>query len=225
VSALDKLREQLAELVDLSSLARLAEWDLLVMMPSAGAPARAQQAATLARIRHQRSTAEEIGDWLSELDERDLAPIDADLVRLARRDWERARRIPAELAGELARASAEGQECWQRARAEDDFAAFAPALARNIELARAQGECLAEGDQSAYEGLLYEYDYGLRARDLAQLFAELADTLPGLVAEAEVRSPKRSLAVGVPTQEAAVRSVLARRHPGRERMRGDVQAP
>jgi len=224
VSALEKLRARLAELVDLSAIARLAEWDQLVMMPSAGGPARARQAATLARLRHERSTADEIGSWLADLDGQPLEPLEADLVRIARRDWERARRVPAELAAELAQAGAEGQECWQRARAEDDFAAFAPALQRNVELARQQGECLAEEGQSPYEGLLGEFDYGLRESDLRRLFASLARELPPLVADAEQRSPRRPLAVGVAAQEAAVRGVLARLGVESESWRVDVSA-
>ncbi len=108
MNALAKLRGRVAELADLASLEMLAGWDQLVMMPSEGAPARAQQLGTLARLTHERATADEIGAWLAELDGQGLDAVDRDIVRLARRDWERARRVPTELAGELARASAEG---------------------------------------------------------------------------------------------------------------------
>ena len=92
--------------------------------------------------------------------------IDRDVVRLARRDWERARRVPEDLAVEVARASADGQERWQQARAADDFAAFAPALERNVELARRRAECLAQDGQSHYEALLSDYDHALSAQDV-----------------------------------------------------------
>jgi carboxypeptidase Taq len=223
-TAIERLRGRMAELVDLGALARLAEWDQLVMMPSGGAPARAQQAATLAQLRHARSTGAEIGEWLAEIDGAELSPLDADVVRIARRDWERARRIPAELAADLARAAAEGQSCWERARAEDDFAAFAPALERNVELARAQGECLAEAGQIPYEGLLGEFDYGLRADELRHWFAQLADALTPLVSAAEERSPRRELAVPVDAQRAAVENVLARLGVDRDSWRVDVSA-
>src|ERR1700731_307657 len=141
-ASLEKLRDRVAELADLAALGKLAEWDQLVMMPGEGAPARAHQLGALARLTHERATAEEIGSWLVELDGEELDELEADMVRLARRDWERARRVPGELAVQLAHASAEGQESWQLARANDDFAAFAPALQRNVELARAYGECV-----------------------------------------------------------------------------------
>ena len=107
--ALDALRDRLAELADLASLQRLAGWDQRTMMPPGGAPARAQQSATLERLAHDRATADEIGAWLEELDGGDgLGELDADLVRLARRDWERARR---------SRASSPPTSRWRRPRA------------------------------------------------------------------------------------------------------------
>lgn len=120
VKALEQLRERMAELSDLGAIGMLAGWDQLVMMPADGAGARAQQLGTLARLTHERATAAEIGAWLDELDTADaqaaLNEIDRDVVRIARRDWERARRVPDELAVEIAQAAADGQEIWQRAR-------------------------------------------------------------------------------------------------------------
>ncbi|HEX3510557.1 MAG TPA: carboxypeptidase M32 [Solirubrobacteraceae bacterium] len=222
MSALENLRARLAELADLESLARLAEWDQLVMMPSGGAGARALQSATLARLHHERSTAPEIGEWLGELGGEPLDELEADIVRIARRDWERARRVPSELAAAGAQAAAEGQQTWQRARSEDDFAAFAPALERCVELARERGACLAEDGQSPYEGLLGEFDFGLRADDLRSLFGSLAEGLGPLIEPAERHSPPRALAIGVAVQEAVVRSVLARVGVDRESWRVDV---
>jgi carboxypeptidase Taq len=210
MTALQKLRDRMAELSDLSATEMLAAWDQLVMMPAAGAPARAQQLGTLARLTHERATAEEVGDWLAELDDTPLNEIDSDVVRLARRDWERARRVPTELAAEIAQASAHGQESWRAAREGDDFASFAPALARNVELARAYGECLAEHGEGPYDALLGDYDFGLSSADLRRLFSALAQQLPPLVGEATLHSPRRSLAVPVAAQEVAVAGVLKR---------------
>ena len=87
---LAKLLERIAELSDLEALQMLAHWDQLVMMPSEGGAARAQQLGTIARLAHERSTAVELGEWLAELDGAELGERERDVVRLARRDWERA---------------------------------------------------------------------------------------------------------------------------------------
>jgi carboxypeptidase Taq len=210
VVALENLRQRLAELSDLAGLDMLATWDQLVMMPTEGAPVRAQQLGTLARITHQRATSDQIGEWLAELDGQELSEVDRDIVRLAHRDWGRSRRVPSDLAAERSLANAEGQESWQVARANDDFAAFAPALERNVEIARAYGQCLAEDDGSTYDALLSDFDFGLRTEDLRSLFGALALQLAPFVAKAQVQSPPRTLAVPVAAQQAAVTSVLSR---------------
>jgi carboxypeptidase Taq len=224
VQALQDLRGRLAEIADLSALAMLAEWDQLVMMPSAGMEGRAHQLASLARLAHERSTAEEIGGLLEALEGAELDEVDRDVVRLARRDWERARRVPAELAAEIAHAGAAGQESWAAARADDDFQAFVPALSRNVELARSRGRCLAEDGQRPYDALLNDYDFGLGTADLRRLFDALTSALPPLVADASVHSPRRALAVPVSCQQAAVQATLKRLGVDRESWRVDVSA-
>jgi carboxypeptidase Taq len=224
MSALEKLRDRMAELSDLSAIEMLAVWDQLVMMPAEGAPARAQQLGTLARLTHERATGEDVGAWLDELTAAPLDELDRDIMRIARRDWGRARRVPTELAVELAQASAQGQESWRAAREADDFAAFAPALQRNVELARAYGECVAEAGEGPYDALLGEYDYGLGSEELRRLFSALAAELPALVGAAQIHSPKRTLEVPATAQEVAVASTLRRIGVDSASWRVDVSA-
>jgi carboxypeptidase Taq len=222
--ALESLRGRMAELADLTYVEMLLGWDQLVMMPHEGASARAQQQGTLARLTHERATAADIGAWLSELDGQTLDELDRDIVRLARRDWERARRVPEELAVELARASADGQESWRIARENDDFSAFAPALQRNVELARAYAEAVAGEGERPYDALLGDYDFGLRTDELRRVFGELADALAPLVADAQVHSPRRALEVPAGAQQAAVAGTLRRLGVDDQSWRVDVSA-
>ncbi|MCW3057393.1 MAG: carboxypeptidase, partial [Solirubrobacterales bacterium] len=224
MSAIEDLRGRVAELADLAAVESLASWDQLVMMPSEGAGARSQQLGTLARLAHGRATAEEIGGWLAELEQAELSDLDSDIVRLAARDWQRARRVPADLAAEMSRAHAEGQESWQLARANNDFALFAPALERNVELARAYGDCLAEDGGSRYEALLSDYDYGLKTAEVRRLFTELSAALGPLVGEASGRSPRVELSVPVAAQQAAVAGTLRRLGVDQASWRVDVSA-
>jgi carboxypeptidase Taq len=221
---IEDLRERLAELADLSALSMLAEWDQQVMMPPAGAEVRAEQIGTLARIAHERAIDGELGELIGRI-ESGSAPdgLDADIVRLARRDWDRARRVPPELALEVARAAVEGHECWRRARGADDFAMFAPALRRNLELARARGECLADGG-TVYDALLADYDFGLRTDKINELFGALTRQLPPLVEEARLRTPRRELEVPVAAQRLAVAGVLRRLGVEEESWRVDTSA-
>ena len=205
--SMDALRERMAELSDLTALGRLAAWDQRTMMPPAGGPGRGEQLATLERLAHARATADEVGAWLDELERDGPEGVDAEIVRVARRDFDRARCVPGDLAAEIERASSEGQTIWQAAREAADFAAFAPALRRNVELAREYAACF-DGYARPYDALLADYDFGLTAERLEEVFGELAEQLAPLVAEADDDGP----APGAPVeaQRHAVPLVLAR---------------
>jgi carboxypeptidase Taq len=208
-AALDALRARLAELSDLSLLGHLAFWDQRTMMPPAGSPDRANQISTLSRLHHERATGDEVGAWLDALDGAELDDLDRDLVRLARRDYDRQKRVPGDLAAELAQAAAAGQDIWEAARADDDFAKFAPALARNVELARAYAACF-DGHAGPYDALLADYDYGLTAERIQEVFGVLGTALPPLVAELSARQRPPLLEPPVAAQEIAVAAVLKR---------------
>ncbi len=223
--AIEKLRRRLAELVDLGSLEMLASWDQLVMMPGEGAAGRGHVLGTLARISHERATAEDIGEWLAELDGAELGDLERDMVRLACRDWGRARRVPADLAAELSEAHADGQEAWRVARAEDDFGLFAPTLERNIELARAYSHCLRDGEgDGLYQPLLDDFDFGLRADHLRTLFGSLSEQLYELLGESRDRPPVREPAVPAEAQQQAVNATLRRIGVDQGSWRVDVSA-
>jgi carboxypeptidase Taq len=212
VPAIDALHSRVAELADLDALGRLAWWDQQTMMPRDGVSARVHQVAALSRLIHELATADEIGGWLDELesDATALSPLDRDIVRVARRDWDRQRRVPTELVVEIAEASVAGQDAWQAARAAADFPAFAPALRRNIELARAYSECF-DGTEHPYDGLLEEYDFGMRTSRLRTLFAQLADGLPPLLADLPPQPDLlASLAIPIDVQKATVLGTLRR---------------
>ena len=110
-TALAELKDRLAKLTDLRRAEGLLVWDMQVFMPPGGAPTRATQLATLEEVLHERLVDEGLGELLEELAPYEASlPHDSDdasLIRVARRDWDRARRVPAELAGEFARAAVE----------------------------------------------------------------------------------------------------------------------
>lgn len=221
---MERLSARLAELADLRALQNLAGWDQLVMMPPAGAEARAHQLATLTRLSHEHATAPELGEALSELEAIAGEGVEADVVRLARRDWERAVRVPSELAAELSKAHADGQERWREARANDNFATFAPALVRNVELAREYGGCLDEEGRGVYQALVDDFDFGLRTDELRRLFGTLAERLQPLIAEARERGRAPAPEIPLSAQRAAVGAVLARVGVERGSWRVDTSA-
>jgi carboxypeptidase Taq len=184
--SVNELRRHLAELTDLRHTAQLLQWDQQTMMPPRGAELRADELGTVQRILHERFVSADTGRLLddaeAQVDGR-LAPDsdDARLIAVVRRRWDKARRVPAELAAELARAASAGQEAWVGARANSDFAAFLPFLRRNLELKQRYIECF-EGYECAYDVLLDDFEPGMRTAEVTALFAELKAELVPLIA-------------------------------------------
>jgi carboxypeptidase Taq len=185
---LEQLRERMAALADMRNVSQLLDWDQQTMMPPRGAPARAETAATVQRLSHEMFVSDQTGRLLDAAGAHlNGAPPDSDdasLVRVTRRQWEKARRVPSELAANLARAASVGHAAWVTAREDSDFAGFVPYLERNVELARRYIDCFDEFD-CAYDALLDDYEPAGRTSEVARLFDELKSELRPLIAAVE----------------------------------------
>jgi carboxypeptidase Taq len=183
--ALTALRDLAGEITDLEKAAALLAWDEETYMPPGGAPARAEQRATLHRLAHDRWTSDELVRLLDELAplEAELDPEsdDASLIRVLRRDTDKARRVPTELQAELTRAASIGYRTWLEAREANDFSLLLPHLEHSLELRRRYVECFAPYDDP-YDPLLDDYEPGMRTTDVDPVFARLKPALVRMVA-------------------------------------------
>jgi carboxypeptidase Taq len=184
MTQLGELKTRLAELADLDNIGHLLEWDHNTMMPPNGARSRSEALATLGRISHELLISDETGRLLEAASaELNGAAPDSDDVRsvaVARRHFDKARRVPADLVAEIARAGALGYEAWIDARRRSDFAAFAPFLERNLELGHRYVDCF-EGYDCAYDVLLDNFEPGMKTAQVAALFSELRAELGPLI--------------------------------------------
>jgi carboxypeptidase Taq len=184
-TALAELRERLATLADLRRVEGVLSWDMQVFMPSGGAAMRAAQLATVEELIHERLVDERLGELLQELEPYEASlpygSDDASLIRVTRRDWDRARRVSGELVAELAQTVAESYAVWVTARESSDFALFRPSLERIVELRRRYVECYAPYDD-AYDVLLEDYEPGMRTSEIREIFSVLTPALRELVA-------------------------------------------
>ena len=182
---LQRLREILGEVSDLNRAAAVLMWDQETYMAPGGIQARAEQLSALRRLSHIRLTSDEVGRLTDELEAEVAAlPFDSDeasLVRVTRRDYDKARKLPPELVAEIATASSTGRAVWQKARHDDDFKLFAPYLERNIELSRRVADALGY-EKRPYDALLDRTEPGLKTEQLEAIFDELKTAIVPLVA-------------------------------------------
>ena len=151
-------------------------------MPRAGAEARADVASTVTQLAHGHFVSDEVGKLLDDLDGAGQDPdsVEGALIRITRREWERASRIPSELAGEMVQVSGVAVAAWDEAKAASDFESFSPHLERQLELKRRYIACFPETEEP-YDVLLDEYEEGLTTAQVEEIFGRLKGELVELV--------------------------------------------
>ena len=203
---LERLKAILSEISDLQHAEAISDWDSRVSMPPEGAEARANVVATLTRITHERFVSDEVGRLLEELEGIEDAT-DAALVRLTRREYERARRVPGELAAEMAHAAGVAVAAWDKAKAASDFASFAPHLERQLELKLRYVDCFPKTD-TPYDVLLDDYEEGMTTAEVQRVFDRLKEVLVPLIANRADGGRELAGPFPVERQQLANRRVL-----------------
>jgi len=180
----DALKTRLLEIDDLNQAGRVLEWDQAAFMPPGGAPARGRQMATLARLAHERFVEAETGHLLDAAAAETAAlPFESDeasLVRVTRRAWEQAVKLPTSLVAEIQEHGALSYQAWTVAKPANDFASVRPILERTLELSRRTAECFPGHDHIA-DPLIDFSDYGMKAASVRTLFADLRRRLVPIV--------------------------------------------
>jgi carboxypeptidase Taq len=186
--ALDQLKARLADAQGLTTLARLLAWDQRTKMPPGGFRHRAEHMALLGRLSHQTLVDPDVGRLLDELEARDLDPDswDGALLRVARRDYEKAVQVPTELRAEMARASAEATPGWLEAKATSNFELFLPLMERNVELRHRYVECFGPQEEP-YDVLLDDFEPEMKTAEVTRIFEELKPELVELIADLRER--------------------------------------
>lgn len=204
------LLAHLKESAALGQIARLLHWDQAAMMPRKGAAQRAEQAAALEAVRHARRTDPRIAEWLGAIDPDALDAAGRANLCWTRRRYERAIRVPADLAAEIARETTLARGIWAEARTARCFGDFAPALGRIVELVRRQAQCLRREGETLYDALLEDYEPGATEAGLAAMFGRLAPRLTSLrerIAERESDAPHLSGSFPAAGQLALAREI------------------
>jgi carboxypeptidase Taq len=181
---LAELKRRLLEISDLEAVGSVLGWDHATYMPTGGATARARQGAMLSSLRHERSVDLTLGKLLD-----DLLPHaeglrydsdEASLIRVARRDFEKATRLPADYVARASALSSASYDAWTRARPANDFAAMQPFLEKAVDLAREYASYFAPYENVA-DPLIDSAEEGMTAAMIIGLFARLKRHLQPIV--------------------------------------------
>ncbi len=212
---MDKLQELTTlsgEIIDLGRAESVLGWDQQTFMPPGGAPARALQSSLLSRLRHEKFTAERVGHLIDDLsaETREL-PYDDDTaahLRVLKREYSKAIRLPAAFVGELSHASGLATTAWAQARAANDWRAFEPHLARMLELKQRQAEYIGYTTRM-YDALLDDYEPDMPTAQVTEIFDAVRQELVPLVHAIQAKTKRVDDAVLHRTYDEAKQWTLA----------------
>jgi carboxypeptidase Taq len=181
---LAELKIRLAEINDLDMAASLLGWDQSTYMPPGGGEARGRQLATLAKISQEKFIDPVIGKLLNDLRPyEESLPYDSDaasLIRVTRRDYERATKVPPEFLAEFNTHAANSYQTWAEARPANDFRRVQPLLEKTLDLSRKFADYFP-GYEHIADPLIDISDYGMKASSVRKLFADLREQLVPIV--------------------------------------------
>lgn len=183
-SALEEVTQHAREIALLESISATMEWDERTHLPAAGGAYRAEQMALLSGLIHERRTAPKYGETLqaASAEVAQLPPHhdDAATVRVLKRDYEKATKLPQRLVEELAKNGIEGQQAWVVARQECNFETLRPLLEQSVKLKREEAQALGGGD-CLYDALLDCYEPYEKTDRVRKAFLALRTELVGLL--------------------------------------------
>ncbi len=181
---LQELNRRLTEIDDLTKAESVLYWDMTTHMPPGGQASRARQLSTISALAHRLLTSAEMGKLFDEAGKIvETLPPDSDdaaAYRAARRDFDRAIKVPNAFVAEFTQHCAITYDTWTRARPADDFKMVSDLLKKTLDYSRRMADFFAPYDHIA-DPLIDMADYGMKAADVRKVFAELREQLVPIV--------------------------------------------
>jgi len=200
------------------SMKALLNWDQRTYLPGGGHAHRAQQIAAITSHLHRRKTDPRFGEMLARAQASAITggvlSNEAVNLREWRRTYDRATKVPEELAVELAKAASQSELAWESMRHENDWKGFLPYLKRIISLKRQQAAALSTGGEEIYDALIEDFEPGENAASIEPLFDKLSAAAFELLEriEASPRKPDPAVLRGdspAPVQQIFISEIIA----------------
>lgn len=181
---LEEFKEYLEKMNQYEHVTTLLYWDMKTNAPKLGQAAHIEALTRFSSESFAMSTSEKLGEMLDGLAmPEEYEALDDTwkfIVRRMKRDYDRNKRIPAEVYETFVRAQAESGNAWEEAKNASDFSIFAPHLKKMIELTR-EMTGYTDPDKEVYDALLNQYEEGMDSATIDRLFGALKEELVPLV--------------------------------------------
>lgn len=183
---LDELKSYLHEMNQYEHVVTLLYWDMKTNTPKLGQEAHIEALTHFSSKSFEMSTADKLGEMLDALaEDKEYDALDDTwkfIVRRMKREFDRNKRIPAEVYEAFVRAQAESGNAWEEAKNASDFSIFAPHLEKMIAMTREMTGYTDPGKE-VYDALLNQYEEGMDSATIDRLFGDLKQALIPMVKE------------------------------------------
>ncbi len=183
---LEEFQEYLKKMNQYEHVLTLLYWDMKTCTPKLGQEGHVEALTHFSTEVFAMSTSEQMGDMLTEL----AKPAEYDaltdtwkfIVTRMKRDFDRNKRIPADLYKTYVQTQAEAGNIWVDAKEKSDFSLFAPYLQKMIDLTVEMAGYTDPGVE-VYDALLNQYEQGMDSATIDGLFEALKKDLIPFVKE------------------------------------------
>ena len=144
---------------------------------------RGKTMATLSEITYNLETSPEVGEMLAFLEAHpdELNAVQKRQIEVLRKSYDETKKIPAEEWIAYSVLLNDAQAVWEKAKNENDFAAFAPYLEQIVSFNR-KFAGYYNPEMKPYDALLNKYEEGMNTKTLDAFFGKLRETLVPLIA-------------------------------------------
>lgn len=199
-NAYGALRAELREIGLMASINASLSYDEQVFQPKSDAAKnhRAGEMEFMAKLIHSRATSKKLGELIAaaeaEAKSADQHSDEAVIARNARRDYDRATKMPAELVAEMAKTEVLAQNAWATARKNKNYTEFKPWLAKWLDLKKQEVKCVGYKDHP-YDALLDQYEPFETAAGVKKVFESLREPLVQLVQKVQSSGKKAPIEI------------------------------
>lgn len=176
MSTLEEFKSYVRKMNDFRHAAGLLSWDMETKMPKKGADAHISALTTLSTESFRMSVSDEMKgylDILSKPEERArLDEISCKMVTKIKEDYDESKNIPEDLYARYVEVTSHSQHTWAAAKHANDFETMRPYFEEIISLSKSMAHSI-NPDKNAYDVLLGQYEKGIDAEKITDLFDEL----------------------------------------------------
>lgn len=194
------LKATFARVRNINYAAEILAKDMETVMARGSTQDRINQIVAMGEATHAIMCDPKVADWLNdaEANAANLPPEDLRNLQLMRREWVHTASLPDDLASELSRVSAQGEQLHTANYKSGDWNTMKDWYTHSFAVAREVGEIKKDklGLSSAYEALLDQFSPGLRAAQIDREFAALDAALRVMIPAAWAR--QKSLPAPLP---------------------------